>query len=115
MRRAARRFAKRLPGYLARNWGRAETYTEPQVAAALRYFALDGSFVSLAYAAFLSEPDYLAMVGRLPRALPYDLARFEFERARPWPPRSWDPDKGLGLVSGGECGDVGGGYGHSGH
>ena len=46
--------------------------------------------MALAYAAFLSEPNYVAMAKRLPRVLPYDLARDEFDRARPWLDGRWD-------------------------
>src|SRR5215472_17570538 len=90
MRRAARRYARRLPGYMVRNWGGADAYTEAQVAKALQHFRLGGPFVALAYAALLSKDDYIGMAARLPRVLPLDLAREAFERARPWPVHAWD-------------------------
>jgi hypothetical protein len=115
MRRAARRFAKRLPGYMRRNWGGADDYTEAQVAKALQHFRLGGPFTAIAYAGLVSEPHYIAMAARLPRVLPYDLAREAFERARPWPAHDWDPQEGVSLPGLADVADVGGGVGHSGH
>jgi hypothetical protein len=115
MRRAARQFATRLPGYMSRSWGGADDYTEAQVAKALQHFRLGGEFTALAYAAFMTEADYVAMAARLPRVLPYDLARIEFERARPWIGGAWNADERFGSIDAGDVADVGGGAGHSGH
>jgi hypothetical protein len=113
MRRSARRFATRLPGYLRRNWGGSDNYTEAQIARTLQHFRLGGRFVAVAYAGLLSEADYLAMAGRLPRVLPYDLAREVFERARPWSRGAWEPQEYGGVLGAEDVSD--GGSGHGGH
>ena len=91
LRLSARRFAHRLPTYIQRSWGESDAYTEAQIAAALRRCGLGGRDVAIAYAAYLSEKDYLAMAERLPRVLPYDQARGLFEAARPCADQDFDP------------------------
>ena len=81
---AARRFARRLPQELHADWGASDAYTIEQVRAALARRRLGGRYVAVAYAAFLTEPDYLKVAASLPLVLPYDKARALYDRERPW-------------------------------
>jgi hypothetical protein len=100
---------------MQRSWGGSEVYTEAQAGKALQHFSLGGPFVAIAYAGLLSEADYVDMAARLPRVLPYDLAREAFERAKPWPEHTWDPQESMGIAGQAGQGHVsdGGGFGHS--
>ena len=82
--RAARRYAKLLPGELQADWGASDSYTVGQVAAALDRRGEGGRYVAVAYAAFLSKADYLSVAPSLPLVLPYDVARDLFRRAMPF-------------------------------
>jgi hypothetical protein len=82
--RAARRYARLLPGELPADYGSSDTYTAGQVAAALDRRGEDGRYVAIAYAAFLTEADYLGLAHALPLVLPYDNARELFRRGQPW-------------------------------
>jgi hypothetical protein len=81
MRRVAKKYAKSLPAYLQANWGGSEFYTAGQVRAALDHRHLRGRYVAVAYAAFLSEADYLEVAAELPLTIAYDVAREAFRRA----------------------------------
>ncbi len=81
--RAARHLAQRLPQELRADWGASDAYTVEQVRAALARCRFSGRYVAIAYAAFLSEEDYLKVAPSLPLVLPYHKARVLFERARP--------------------------------
>ena len=81
-RRAARRFARRLPPLMIEGWGASETYTVGQVVAALRSAGLDGAHDTIAYAGLLSEADFLASRASEP-GLPYHQARELFVQALP--------------------------------
>jgi hypothetical protein len=83
MRRAAKTYAQRLPAELNADWGASDTYTVGQVRAAIQRCRLGGRYVAVAYAAFLTEADYLAIAGDLPLVLPYDLAREVYGRMKP--------------------------------
>ncbi len=84
MHRAARRYAKLLPGELEADFGHSETYTVGQVAAALDRRGEAGRYAAIAYAAFLTEADYVGLAPSLPMVLPYDVAKEVFRRAMPW-------------------------------
>jgi len=83
MRRAAKVYAHRLPAELHADFGASETYTVSQVRAAIARCRLHGRYVAIAYAAFLTEADYLVIASDLPLVLPHDIAREAFKRARP--------------------------------
>src|ERR1700743_639430 len=70
LRRAARRYAKRLPDVLHQGYGASEQYTPAQIAAAVRRADLPQQYIAIGYAAFLAEDafrrqvpdgDYLAL------------------------------------------------------
>jgi hypothetical protein len=88
--RAAKAYAKYLPGELEADWGASGSYTVDQVRAAIERRNLKGRYVALAYAAFLTEADYLKVAPSLPLVLPYDIARDVFQRAKPWGDRFTD-------------------------
>ena len=71
---------KYLPGYLQANWGGSEFYTTGQVRAALDHWHLGGRYVAIAYAAFLSEADYMEIAPELPLLIAYEPARAAFCR-----------------------------------
>jgi hypothetical protein len=50
---------------------------------AIQRLGLRGRYIGLAYAAYLSEPDYLAVAEELPVVLPYDVARHVFYAGMP--------------------------------
>jgi hypothetical protein len=85
MHHAARAYARSLPQELHADWGASTYYTVGQVRTALSRRHLTNRFVAIAYAAFLTEADYLAVAPELPVVIPYDLARGVFEQAKPWP------------------------------
>jgi hypothetical protein len=57
-RRAARRYANRLPGSLRKDYGAREFYTPAQIAAAVKRARLPEQYLSIAYAAFLDEATF---------------------------------------------------------
>jgi hypothetical protein len=75
LKRAARRYARVLPGLLARSYGAGERYPVRQIEAALTLLKLPRDFAALAYAAFLAEEDYEANRAKYPRYMPYNDAR----------------------------------------
>jgi hypothetical protein len=82
--RAARIYARRLPGELQTDWGASAAYTVDQVRSAIARSQVGGRYVAVAYAAFLTEEDYLSVAWSLPLVLPYDVARSVFQRESPW-------------------------------
>jgi hypothetical protein len=81
--RAARTYARRLPAELQADWGASGTYTIDQVRAAIARTGGKGRYIAVAYAALLTEVDYLNVAASLPLRLPYDVARGVFQRAKP--------------------------------
>jgi hypothetical protein len=62
------------------------------VTAALRKSRLGGRYVAVAYAAFVTEEDYAAIVTGLPLALSYDEARASYRpQHAPWQAYVQDP------------------------
>ena len=94
VRRAAKRYARRLPDALAEGWGVSETYTPPQIRVTVQKLRLDPKFIALGFAAFLTEEEYLAIAAEMPVCLPYDQARSMFFAQLPdritgdWNPQS---------------------------
>ncbi|MFL5296264.1 MAG: DUF6559 family protein [Phenylobacterium sp.] len=82
-RRAARAYVRDLPHELRRSWGGSDVYTVDQVISAVQKLGLKGRYIALAYAAFLTQPDYGRIAADLPLVLPYDIARRIFREALP--------------------------------
>ena len=89
--RAAKRFARKLPAVLNERYLDAEAYTPAQVRAALAQAKLGGRYVAIAYAATLTEDDYVQEAPGFPVVVPYDKARALFEYYRPGPIGAFDP------------------------
>jgi len=77
--RAARRYARLLPGELQADYGASGAYTAGQIAATLDRRQGPGRYVAVAYAGFLTESDCQAIAPSLPVVLPYNLARDLFQ------------------------------------
>ena len=88
MRRAAKRYGKRLPRMMAEGWGGSEFYTVGQIRSALGRLKISGPYDAIAYAAFLPEEEFAAHTAELPVPLPYEEARTLFERYCPRAPNS---------------------------
>ena len=80
MRRAAKKYARRLPAELRAGWGAAQFYTPDQVAAVIKRLRLEGPHEALAYATFTTEADF-AGLGQT--KIGYDEARSVMARAAP--------------------------------
>jgi hypothetical protein len=83
LKRAAKRYARELPGELRRSYGASERYTPAQVRTAVATAKLDERFVVLAYAAYLTEGDFAVLAARLPNAMSYAAARAVLACYRP--------------------------------
>jgi hypothetical protein len=83
MRRAAKRYARKLGPQLQRSYGTSERYTASQIRAAAAKLRLNGRFIALGYAAFLGADDYASIAPNTPIRLSYDEARELFDRFRP--------------------------------
>jgi hypothetical protein len=81
--RAAGLYARDLRRELQRSWGGSDYYTPDQVRMAISRLGLRGRYLCIAYAAFLTEADYVAMAGELPYVLLYDRARQIYRRNKP--------------------------------
>ena len=82
LRRAAKRYARRLPPHLRRAYGAAEHYTAPQIRAATAKLGLDSRYIAFGYAAFMSEDEYASIAEHAPISVPYDEARVLIARFR---------------------------------
>ena len=78
MKRAAKRYALTLRPWLARQYGGAEYYTVPQIQKGIGALKLNPKFTAIAYAAFLTEPDYNRLKSDLPRVMEFREARALF-------------------------------------
>jgi hypothetical protein len=83
MRRAAKRYAKRLPAEMAAGWGASEFYAPGQVKTALGHLGLHGRYEAIAYAAFLTEEDFSAWASHNSAPTTFEEARTLFERYCP--------------------------------
>ena len=88
LRRAAKRYARRLPPQLHRSYGASETYTAAQIRTAAAKQRLDGDFLVLGYAAFLDEDLFCCIVRKLSVRLSYRQARELFMQFLPTDLRS---------------------------
>lgn len=76
--RAAKSYARRLPGALAEGWGVSEHYTPVQIRLTVEKLRLNAKFIAFGFAAFLTEDEYLAIAAEMAVRLPYDQARLMF-------------------------------------
>jgi hypothetical protein len=83
MRRAAKAYACKLPAELQAGWGAAQFYAPGQVARAIQQLKLGGPYAGLAYAAFMTEPDFDAVDATLRGQIGYAEAREVMEHAAP--------------------------------
>jgi hypothetical protein len=119
--RAAKRYARRLPGALRKGWGRSASYTPGQVQAAVKILRLDPRFIVFGYAAFLSEEAFAEIYANGPPLVSRESARETFHRfalfsSGPWNATfdgaggGWSGDYYFGDIDHGS-----GGGGHGGH
>ena len=109
--RAARPYARRLPGQLRRGWGGSKTYTRGQIDAAVRALRLNPRDIFIGYAVFLSLEDLEATGVTDPRFTAAE-ARAAFGRwktsSAAWGPNAHSSDGAYASA------DTGGGH-HGGH
>jgi hypothetical protein len=74
-----------LAPVLATGWGASKTYTPQQVEAAVGQAGLGSRHISIAYAAFLTEADYLAVPPTPEHALSHEQALKLLAEAFPGP------------------------------
>lgn len=96
--RAAKRYARELPGELRRAYGASARYTPSQIRGAVTAAGLDQRFIALAYAAYLNAEEYGAVVPRTKDAMSYAEARDLLARYRP---HGFDSVGGPGRYDGG--------------
>jgi len=75
MRRAAKRYARKLGPHLLKAYGAAEYYTLAQIGTAIVKLGLDTEFIVLGCAAHLSKEVFLSIAGQFPIYIPYEDAR----------------------------------------
>jgi hypothetical protein len=83
LRRAAKRYARRLGPQLQRSYGAATFYTVTQLFAAMAKQRLDPDFVVIACAMFLDKEAFDEFAPKMPVQLPYEVARALYIRAAP--------------------------------
>jgi hypothetical protein len=88
VKRAAKRYAKKLGGRLRYDFGASEFYSPQQIASTAAKLGLPPKYVVLGYAAFLSEAAFDKLAGTLPVSLPYHEARALCDRFVPSEPTS---------------------------
>lgn len=113
--RAAKRYARELPGRLVRSYGASERYTLAQIRAAVSNLNLDPRFIAFAYAAFVPEEDFISLGAEMPVPIAYNKARILLARYRPHglTSASGEPFDGMpgGVQGSGGGGDSGLGHG----
>jgi hypothetical protein len=83
LKRAARKYARVLPRWLASAYGNKDTYTQAQVLKAVSSTGLDARFVGIAFAAYLAKPEFEALKHSLPVQVEYEAARVLFVSSVP--------------------------------
>jgi hypothetical protein len=83
LKRAAKRYARELPGELRRAYGAAGRYTVAQIRAAVTALALDERFVALAYAGYLTEAEFAPLASSVGARMSYAEARALLDKYRP--------------------------------
>jgi hypothetical protein len=82
LKRAARHYARKIPEQLVRDYGSRKSYTGPQIQHAISKLKLNSRYAFLAYARFLEEEDFHALLkGAEP--LSYREARDMFRTYEP--------------------------------
>ena len=108
--RAAKKYARTLPSYLSRAYGKSDTYTADQIKAAVQKLGLPEKYICFGYAAFLTEKAYLRLVSQLPVPMPRDEALALYEKY--FPPflysASANPQTSINLTSAGVGANMGG-------
>ncbi|HVP86382.1 MAG TPA: hypothetical protein VMS78_16795 [Rhizomicrobium sp.] len=82
-RRAAAKYGERLPRVLTGSFGPSERYTPQQVQRAVGIAGLNPRFIAIAYAAYLSQPDFDAVCPVKPGVLDYAMLREIYLKAVP--------------------------------
>lgn len=111
--RAARAYARRLPGQLRAGWGRSTTYTQDQIDAAVRKARLDPAYLAIGYAVFLPAEALATLGAQAVGGFHQAALRETFDRWRPVR-TSWSAPDGDGAIPTEAGYDGGGGHGHSG-
>lgn len=83
LRRAARKYARKLPHELARDYGLHEFYTEPDIRNAMAAAGLNQKYAVLGYARFLHRDHFDHLKIHLGLKLGYDEARELFVANEP--------------------------------
>ena len=92
-RRAAKRYARKLPKRLKHGWGFSEYYTPGQIKASVKKLKLNPTFIAIGYAAFLPRETYASLGAEMPVQMSYEEARALFDRYFPlelWS-AAWEP------------------------
>jgi hypothetical protein len=107
--RAAKRYARELPGQLRRSYGGAKRYTPAQIRRAVGEAGLDEQYAGLAYAGHLTEDEFRPLGIKMPNGISYAEARALLARFGPLTGFSSDASpEGSGIASGGGGWDGGG-------
>jgi hypothetical protein len=81
--RAAKRYARELPGQLRRAHGDAKRFTPAQIRRAVADAGLDEQYAGLAYAGYLTETEFQQLGIKLPNAISFAEARALLARYGP--------------------------------
>jgi hypothetical protein len=89
LRRAAKRYADKLPSHLSQSYGKSRTYTSGQLTTAVQHLGLSPRHIALAFAAYQDQADY--DLGRVGQTIwpEHAWTRELFIAALPW--RGKDP------------------------
>ncbi|MBV8166352.1 MAG: hypothetical protein JO021_06130 [Alphaproteobacteria bacterium] len=105
--RAAKRYARELPGQLRRSYGGAKRYTPAQIRRAVADAGLDEQYAGLAYAGHLTEDEFRPLGIKMPNGISYTEARALLAHYGPLTGFSSDANpEDSGMAQGG--GDQGG-------
>ncbi len=83
LRHAAKAYARKLPRFLAENWGGSKTYTPEQLQVAVERLGLSPDFIAVAYAVYLPRETFDALIDRVRAPVTYEAARRAFGRFLP--------------------------------
>ncbi len=82
-RRAAKRYARRLPPRLAKDNGRSEFYTKAQIDTAIKNLGLESKYLAIAYGGCLPKEEFEGWVHAMPIPMSYVEARTRYLRHKP--------------------------------
>jgi hypothetical protein len=103
-RRAIKKYARKMPGWLNRSYGGSEWYTTGQIETAAAALKLDPAALVFGYAAFLPEATFNALQGEIPSEFSYQDARDKFFRHVPRRPYSASGNSPVNFADGGDSG-----------